>query len=147
CLVKRKEREILFLTEAAVRTVEEPRGVANAEHRVAVDDVPKLADVPRPRIRSQERGELRLELGARVSRGGPQEGQRERLDVLATIAQRGNDNARNREAVEEIPPKLPLVRGFHQAAGGCRADAYVHRPGRARAEPAHLALPPHAQPR
>src|SRR5687767_3483779 len=85
----------------------------------ALDDVPQLADVPRPRVRLQPIQRARgnaLDGDVMLAAELPDEVLGEQRDVIRTFAQRRSDYLKDVEAVEEILAQPPLTDRVADAA-------------------------------
>ena len=94
----------------------------------AVDDGGQLADVAGPVVGGEELdiGLAHLELGEAEAGGGAAgEVERERREVLAPLAERGDDEGEDGEAVPEVLAEIALSDHVEQVAVRGRDDAAI----------------------
>ena len=118
-----------------VHAIEQSGGQVTEADRVSVagedcgfDGVGKLADVSRPCVSAQPGHCDRIE-GA----NGPavagckslQEARHEQIDVIATLAQRGQAKGENHESMVEIAPERPIRNGQLEVHARCGENAHI----------------------
>src|SRR5438552_5826858 len=124
------------------------RRARRREQHGPLELVGELAHVPRERVAGEERERLLARLGDRLlhlAREPPEQVARERRDVLAPLAQRGEADREDAQAIVEV---LAEAAGLHlvlEGAVGGHDDARIDRAGAVLAHRTDLPLLQHAE--
>jgi len=120
-------------------------GTFGEDHR-ALQHVPQLADVARPRLGDEASRRRLVEARRGPTVGEPgEEGLGDRHDVLGAIAKGGQADREDGQAMVEVLSERALSDHRPQVSVGRGDPAHVHVDGGAAAEPLELPLLEHAQ--